>query len=82
MTRYRLSDPLQTKMVAVTYARQLLPGTFEADAMVATIGSAQEFRNGRQLAAWLGLVPTQHSSDGIRDWERSVVGVMRISAPC
>lgn len=35
-----------------------------ADAAIATLGSATDFRNGRQLAAWLGLVPTQHSSGG------------------
>jgi transposase len=39
-------------------------GPITADAAVATIGSAHDFRNGRQLAAWLGLVPTQHSSGG------------------
>jgi transposase len=39
-------------------------GPITADAVVATLGSAKDFRNGRQLAAWLGLVPTQHSSGG------------------
>ena len=39
-------------------------GPLTADALVASIGSANDFRNGRQLAAWLGLVPTQHSSGG------------------
>ena len=39
-------------------------GPITADAVVATVGSAQEFKNGRQMAAWLGLVPTQHSSGG------------------
>ena len=39
-------------------------GPITADAMIATLGSAKDFRNGRQLAAWLGLVPTQHSSGG------------------
>jgi transposase len=39
-------------------------GPITADAVVATIGSAREFKKGRQLAAWLGLVPTQHSSGG------------------
>ena len=42
----------------------IVAGPVPADAAVATIGSAHEFRNGRQLAAWLGLVPTQHSSGG------------------
>ena len=39
-------------------------GPLTADALVASIGSANDFKNGRQLAAWLGLVPTQHSSGG------------------
>lgn len=39
-------------------------GPTTADAVVATIGSAQAFANGRQFAAWLGLVPMQHSSGG------------------
>ena len=39
-------------------------GPITADAIVTSVGAAQEFRNGRQLAAWLGLVPTQHSSGG------------------
>lgn len=39
-------------------------GPLTADAMVASVGTAHEFRNGRQLAAWLGLVPSQHSSGG------------------
>jgi transposase len=39
-------------------------GPITADAVVATIGSAQAFKNGRQFAAWLGLVPMQHSSGG------------------
>ena len=34
--------------------------------VVATIGDAREFKNGRQLADWLGLVPRQHSSEGKR----------------
>lgn len=39
-------------------------GPITADAVIATLGSAKDFRNGRQLAAWLGLVPTQCSSGG------------------
>ena len=39
-------------------------GPLTADALVATIGDAREFKNGRHLSAWLGLVPTQHSSGG------------------
>jgi transposase len=39
-------------------------GPLTAAAVVATVGQPQEFRNGRQFAAWLGLVPKQHSSGG------------------
>ncbi|MFL9939526.1 IS110 family RNA-guided transposase [Paraburkholderia graminis] len=39
-------------------------GPLTASALVATIGDAKSFANGRQLAAWIGLVPRQHSSGG------------------
>jgi transposase len=39
-------------------------GPLSASALAASIGDAKAFRNGRQLAAWLGLVPRQHSSGG------------------
>lgn len=37
-------------------------GPLSASALAASIGDAKAFRNGRQLAAWLGLTPRQHSS--------------------
>lgn len=39
-------------------------GPITASALVASVGDAKNFANGRQLAAWLGLVPKQHSSGG------------------
>jgi len=39
-------------------------GPLGALATVATVGNAHEFRNGRQFAAWLGLVPRQWSTGG------------------
>ncbi len=39
-------------------------GPITASALVASIGDAKNFENGRQLAAWLGLVPRQNSSGG------------------
>ena len=39
-------------------------GVITATALVATIGDGAQFRSGRQLSAWLGLVPRQHSSGG------------------
>lgn len=37
-------------------------GPLTASAMVASIGDASVFKNGREVSAWLGLVPKQHSS--------------------
>lgn len=37
-------------------------GPKTATAIVAAVGDAAEFSNGRHLAAWMGLVPRQHSS--------------------
>ena len=39
-------------------------GPVTATAVVATVGDAKLFRNGRELAAWVGLVPRQSSSGG------------------
>jgi transposase len=39
-------------------------GPLTASALVATVGDAKNFKNGRQMAAWLGLVPKQESSGG------------------
>lgn len=39
-------------------------GLITATALVASIGNAVYFKDGRQLSAWLGLVPRQSSSGG------------------
>jgi transposase len=39
-------------------------GALTATAFVATVAHAAQFKNGRQCAAWLGLVPKQDSSGG------------------
>ena len=39
-------------------------GPVIATALVAAVGNAKAFTSGRHLAAWLGLVPRQHSSGG------------------
>jgi transposase len=45
---------------------QTIPGIgpISASALVAAIGDVSVFKNGRELAAWLGLVPAQRSSGG------------------
>ena len=49
-------------------------GVITATALVATIGDGTQFKSGRHLSAWLGLVPRQHSSGGKsrlgRIWKR------------
>ena len=39
-------------------------GPLAATALVASVGDAKNFDNGRQFSAWLGVVPRQHSSGG------------------
>ncbi len=39
-------------------------GPMTASAVVATVGDARNFKNGRQMSAWLGIVPRQHSTGG------------------
>lgn len=39
-------------------------GPVTSTALVASVGNARAFSNGRQFAAWLGLTPSQHSSGG------------------
>jgi transposase len=39
-------------------------GVLTATALAACVGEGQDFRNGRQLAAYVGLVPRQSSSGG------------------
>lgn len=62
----------QHKMVAELEA---IPGIgpLTASAMIATIGDFKAFRNGRELAAYLGVVPRQHSSGG----EQTLLGISK-----
>ena len=39
-------------------------GVMTATALAAAVGDASVFRNGREMAAWLGLVPRQRSTGG------------------
>lgn len=39
-------------------------GPVSASAIVASVGDAKLFKNGRQFCAWLGLVPRQYSTGG------------------
>ena len=39
-------------------------GPISASAIVSSVADAHEFKNGRQFAAWLGLIPKQYSTGG------------------
>ena len=60
----------QIKQIAATDAvsKKLMQldgiGPVTATALAASVGNGHDFRNGRQLAAWLGLVPGMHGSGG------------------
>lgn len=54
----RTSEPVQ-RLLTVPGV-----GPVTASALVATVGDPAQFANGRQLAAWLGLVPRQYSTGG------------------
>lgn len=57
-TVYRTSEPCQ-RVAAVEGIGPLI-----ATALIAAISDGKSFKNGRQFAAWLGLVPRQHSTGG------------------
>lgn len=55
---YRASEPCQ-RVAAVEGI-----GPLTATALIAAMSDGKSFKNGRQFAAWLGLVPRQHSTGG------------------
>ena len=68
----RQVDDIQKQIVAwgrsceLSQKLQKVPGVgpLTASALVASVADARAFKNGRQMAAWLGLVPGQHWSGG------------------
>jgi len=48
------------------YDLQVLPGIgpMTASAYIAAVGNGRQFKRGRQVSAWLGLVPRQYGSGG------------------
>jgi len=54
----------QTDPVAKRLQQLRGVGPIIATALVATVGTGEQFKNGRQMSAALGLTPRQHSSGG------------------
>lgn len=64
----RLTERIEQQAHAEERTRALMRrrgvGALTASAFAAEIADAHAFKNGRQVGAWLGLVPRQHSSGG------------------
>jgi transposase len=56
---WHANDPVSQRLITIPGI-----GLLTATALAATLGDGGDFRNGRQLAAYLGLVPRQASSGG------------------
>lgn len=63
---YEMRMRLQAKQDPHVALFRTIPGVgpVTASAIAAKIGDARQFKNGRELAAWLGLTPLNRSSDG------------------
>lgn len=74
---WRHTNPLSCKL-------DKMPGIgpVTASALVASVGDASNFTNGRQLAAWSGLLPGQHSTGGKSLLLGISKRVIAICAPC
>jgi transposase len=53
-------------------------GSLTATALVAAVGDMGVFKHGRQFAAWLGLVPRQHSTGG----QTRLLGIRTVYTHC
>lgn len=52
-------------------------GALGATALLAAVGAGQQFTKARDLAAWLGLVPRQHSTGG----KQTLLGISKRGNP-
>jgi transposase len=62
--QHRLTQIHQTLPICKNLSKIQGVGPLIATSLVAAVGDANSFKNGRQFAAWLGLVPRQNSSGG------------------
>lgn len=59
LSAFAQQDPLMKLLMSIPGI-----GPINGTALLAGVGDASQFRRGRDLAAWLGLVPRQHSTGG------------------
>ncbi|MGR9117192.1 MAG: transposase [Gammaproteobacteria bacterium] len=62
INRWHKENAISQKLVTIPGV-----GPMTASAMLATIGNERDFKNGRQLAVWLGILPKQDPSGGKRN---------------
>ncbi len=75
---------------AVSRRLESIPGVgpITASAIAASVTDIRQFRNGRQFAAWLGIVPRQNSSGGkerlgrITKWGDSYIRKLLVVSSC
>jgi len=60
----RISAHIREDQQAKTATQLMGVGPVTASAVIATVGNFQQFKNGAQFGAWLGLTPSQNSSGG------------------
>jgi transposase len=58
----RIDEAFRASSLAQRIAKIEGVGPKISTAVVAAVGDGRDFKNGRHMAAWLGLVPRQHSS--------------------
>ena len=65
---HQLSEEVAALADRDDVARRLMTipgfGALAATALLAAVGDARQFRRGRDMSAWLGLVPAQYSTGG------------------
>ncbi len=65
---HHLSEEVAAQADRDDVARRLMTipgfGALAATALLAAVGDARQFRRGRDMSAWLGLVPAQYSTGG------------------
>ena len=59
ITEFARADERAGRLMAVEGV-----GPLTATALIAAVGNARQFRSGRELSTWLGLVPRQYSTGG------------------
>lgn len=66
VAEYDLQIELLSKQSDVCQRLMTIPGIgpMVATALVASVSDGKAFKSGREMAAWLGLVPRQHSTGG------------------